>query len=242
MTGRSSPSLAGRLKGAYENLPLPLPVVAGLAVDALLARLHPLPLPGSRSLHRTAGLGLLLAGVGLNLWALAERRRHSAGPFELEQPEELVTSGPYAVTRHPMYVGWWLIQLGAGTAAGSAWVLATLPAEVLAEHPGVLREEAKLAERFGRTYPDYAEEVPRYLGIPVRYDRPRLRGGQLAAPPIAGAHGSVMSGLITRLAQSAPSRSSSAESAARPRPSSRPRAGPHNVRWSWLRQHLNHRR
>ncbi|WLQ05030.1 methyltransferase family protein [Arthrobacter oryzae] len=169
MTDRSAPSLAGRLKKAYENLPLPLPVVAGLALDALLARRRPRPLPGSRSLHGVAGAGLLLAGVGLNIWALAERRRHSAGPFELERPEELVTSGPYAISRHPMYVGWWLIQLGAGTLAGSSWVLATLPAEILVEHPFVLGEEAKLAELFGRSYPDYAERVPRYLGLPVRH-------------------------------------------------------------------------
>ena len=168
-TERSAIATARRLKGVYENLPLPLPVVAGLALDFLLDRLRPKPLPGSRSLHRLAGAGLLLAGVGLNLWALAERRRRSAGPFELERPEELVTSGPYAITRHPMYVGWWLIQLGAGTLAGSRWVLTTLPAELLVEHRGVLREEAMLAELFGRSYPDYAEKVPRYLGLPLRH-------------------------------------------------------------------------
>jgi len=167
VTGRSATSLASRLKEVYENLPLPPSQATGLALDFLLARLRPLPLPGSRSLHRMAGQGLLLAGVGLNLWALAERQRRSAGPFALERPEELVTSGPYAITRHPMYVGWWLIRLGAGTLAGSSWVLATLPPEVLAEHRFVLREEAMLAELFGRSYPDYAEKVPRYLGLPM---------------------------------------------------------------------------
>jgi protein-S-isoprenylcysteine O-methyltransferase Ste14 len=166
VTDRSPASLAGRLKGVYENLPLPLPVVAGLALDALLARRRPWPLPGSRSLHRVAGAGLLLAGVGLNIWALAERRRHSSGLFELERPEELVTSGPYAITRHPMYVGWWLIQLGAGTLAGSAWALAMLPGELLLEHRFVLDEEATLADLFPQSYPDYAGKVPRYLGLP----------------------------------------------------------------------------
>jgi protein-S-isoprenylcysteine O-methyltransferase Ste14 len=161
--------LANRFKAAYENIPLPPGQATGLAVDFLLTRLRPWPLPGPRFLHGTAGLGLLLAGVGLNVWALAERRRRSAGPFELERPEELVTSGPYAFTRHPMYVGWWLLRLGAGISAGSAWVLATLPPEVLAEHHYILREEAQLAELFGRTYPDYAEKVPRYLRLPAMY-------------------------------------------------------------------------
>jgi protein-S-isoprenylcysteine O-methyltransferase Ste14 len=161
---RSAATLARRLQEAYENLPLPAPTVAALALDLLLHRLRPMPLPGSRPLHRLAGGALLLAGVGLNLWALAERRRRSAGPFALEEPQELVTSGPYAVTRHPMYVGWWLIQLGAGTMAGSAWVLVTLPAELLVEHRYVVAEDNELAGLFGQSYAEYAARVPRYLG------------------------------------------------------------------------------
>lgn len=166
--GMATTSRTARWKELYENLPLPLPVLAALALDLLLDRLRPVPLPGSRSFHRTAGAGLVFAGVGLNLWALAERRRRSEGPFALERPEELVITGPYAITRHPMYVGWWFIQLGAGTLAGSSWVLATLPAEFLVEHRSVLGEEAMLAELFGRSYVEYAERVPRYFGFPVR--------------------------------------------------------------------------
>lgn len=165
MTRTSASSLAGGLKEHYDNLPLPLPIVAAISLDLLLHRLRPLPLPGSRSLHRTAGAGLMLAGAGLNFWALGERRRHSTGAFALERPEELVITGPYAITRHPMYVGWWLIQLGAGVFAGSSWVLGTLPAELLVEHRGVLNEEANVAELFPESYPEYAERVPRYLGV-----------------------------------------------------------------------------
>jgi protein-S-isoprenylcysteine O-methyltransferase Ste14 len=164
MTQPSPSSLARRMKEHYYNLPLPLPIVAAMSLDLLLHRLRPLPLPGSRSLHRTAGAGLVLAGVGLNLWALGERRRHSTGPFALERPEELVIAGPYAITRHPMYVGWWMIQLGAGVFTGSSWVLATLPTELLVEHHGVLKEEAETVELFPESYPEYAERVPRYLG------------------------------------------------------------------------------
>ena len=160
--------LVQRGKDLYGNLPLPLPSLAAMVLDLLLGRLRPVPLPGPRSLHRSAGAGLVLAGVGLNLWALAERRRRAAGPFALERPEDVVTTGPYAITRHPMYIGWWLIQLGAGTLAGSSWVLATLPAEVLVEHRSILGEEAMLAELFDRSYLDYAERVPRYFGSPFR--------------------------------------------------------------------------
>ncbi|MGX9900122.1 methyltransferase family protein [Arthrobacter sp. SA17] len=137
-------------------------------MNLILDRIHPAHLPGSPALRRFAGSGLLFAGVGLNLWALAERRHHSTGAFELERPEALVTSGPYAMTQHPMYVGWWFIHAGAGTLAGSAWVLATLPAAVLAEHPGVLREEAATAAIFGQAYAEYTERVPRYVRLRFR--------------------------------------------------------------------------
>jgi protein-S-isoprenylcysteine O-methyltransferase Ste14 len=159
-------ALAARLKSVYDNLPLPAPVVAAMALDLLLARLRPLPLPGSRAVHKAAGAGLLIAGVGFNGWALAERRRRSAGRFELERPEDLVVTGPYAVTRHPMYVGWWLIQLGAGALAGSSWVLVLLPAQLLVEHRFIVAEESALTELFPKSYAAYAERVPRYLGLP----------------------------------------------------------------------------
>ncbi|PTT65749.1 methyltransferase family protein, partial [Arthrobacter sp. HMWF013] len=102
----------------------------------------------------------------LNLRALQERRRRTVGRFALERPEELVTTGPYGLTRHPMYVGWWFIRLGTGLLAGSAWTLVTLPVLSLAGHPEVLREEALLARLFPESYPAYAGRVPRYLGFP----------------------------------------------------------------------------
>jgi protein-S-isoprenylcysteine O-methyltransferase Ste14 len=69
------------------------------------------------------------------------------------------------VTRHPLYLGWWLIHLGIGVCRGSAWVLATLPLAVLAEHPLVLAEEAELARRFGDDYDSYRVRVARYARI-----------------------------------------------------------------------------
>jgi protein-S-isoprenylcysteine O-methyltransferase Ste14 len=96
-------------------------------------------------------------------WALTERHRESTEPFDLERPDSLVTGGPYRRTRHPMYVGWWLLHLGLGLLQRSAWVLATLPAAILAEHTAVVAEEADLLERFGGEFQGYAARVRRYL-------------------------------------------------------------------------------
>lgn len=107
----------------------------------------------------------MLAGGVLTGWALVERQRHEAGEFDLERPQTLVTTGPYALSRHPMYVGWWLIHLGFGALRGSAWVLLTVPPAILLEHRAVLTEEYRLVQAFGSQFLRYAERVPRYLPL-----------------------------------------------------------------------------
>uniref|UniRef100_UPI002F94E20C methyltransferase family protein n=1 Tax=Terrimesophilobacter sp. TaxID=2906435 RepID=UPI002F94E20C len=134
-----------------------------MAAAVLLERLRPARLPGPRSAHRAAGQALMAAGCALTGWALSERRRHAAGGFDLERPQTLVTTGPYALSRHPMYVGWWLIHLGFGVLRGSAWVFFTVPSAVVAEHRAVLAEERRLVQAFGRQFLSYAERVRRYV-------------------------------------------------------------------------------
>jgi protein-S-isoprenylcysteine O-methyltransferase Ste14 len=175
------PNPVRRAIAVYENLPLP----AGSAVGALavlaLERIRPAPLPGPSVLHRTAGVVVLAAGCALNVWALIERRRRTTGAFRLEQPQSLVTTGPYAFSRHPMYLGWWLIHLAVGLLRGSAWVVATLPVAVMLEHlGGSLVEERELGRRFGAEYARYAERVPRYAGVGVgaRRRHRRVRAGR----------------------------------------------------------------
>lgn len=88
-------------------------------------------------------------------------------------PERLVTSGPYASSRHPMYVGWWLIHAGVATSRGSAWPVVTMPLGMLVEHFGVVWEESMLLQEFGSPYADYQRNVPRYVGIWGRRRPPR---------------------------------------------------------------------
>jgi protein-S-isoprenylcysteine O-methyltransferase Ste14 len=152
-----------RAAAIVENLPVPPGQVVGIAVGIVLDHVRPARIPGPRLLHQAAGITSLAAGCALNVWALRERRRRTTGEFQLEQPQSLVTTGPYAMSRHPMYVGWWLIHLGVGVMRGSAWVAATVPAATLAEHRGVLAEERILDREFGDEFARYRGRVPRYL-------------------------------------------------------------------------------
>lgn len=180
MAGQLTLTLAA-VRAAALNTALPPGQVVGVALATLLTRMFPARLPGARAIHRIVGGAAVSAGVGLTAWAIRERSRHAVGAFELERPESLVTSGPYALNRHPMYVGWWLIHLGAGFFSGSAWVLVTAPAAILAEHPAVLAEERVLAKTFGADAERYAATVPRYFRGFVR--RGNLRSAVIGQRP-----------------------------------------------------------
>src|SRR5579863_5714970 len=75
--------------------------------------------------------------------------------------ESLATSGPYAHTRNPLYLGSLLIGIGFAVAARSWWVGAVLVVMFFAIYLPVIRdEEAFLRQKFPE-FEDYARRVPR---------------------------------------------------------------------------------
>jgi protein-S-isoprenylcysteine O-methyltransferase Ste14 len=141
-----------------RNVPVPEASLAGIALGAALEQVRPWGLPGFRSVRRLVGWSIVAAGSVVVAGSLK-----AAGSTDLAAPERLVSSGPYALSRNPMYVGWALLQLGTGVAAGSGWILATLPVVGAAVHRDVLREERQLEKKFGDEYQQYCATVGRYL-------------------------------------------------------------------------------
>ena len=112
-----------------------------LAVAALwLAR------PTWTSLAIGAAVGA--AGEAIRIWAAGH----------LEKGREVTTSGPYAMTRHPLYLGSTVMGVGFAIAAGSALVAAlVLGYLVVTIFAAVRSEEAHLTEKFGSAYPAYRD-------------------------------------------------------------------------------------
>jgi protein-S-isoprenylcysteine O-methyltransferase Ste14 len=104
------------------------------------------------------GGALAAAGVAL--------RAYAAG--YLAKNQKLATSGPYAHTRNPLYLGSALIGAGFAVAGGN-WFLAIAFVGLFAAiyWPVMRREEGYLRRQFGEVYADYAQHVPLFL--------PRLR-------------------------------------------------------------------
>jgi protein-S-isoprenylcysteine O-methyltransferase Ste14 len=150
--GNSSPSWR------WDNIPLPEPHVAGILTSGVLHLTRPWRLPGSRRLYGSAGW--TLAGIGIAISALAVR---AASDVALERSSTLISTGPYALSRNPMYIGWTLLYLGAVLATRNAWMVASLPIVVSLVHREVLREEQILEQAFGEEYLRYQKLVPRYL-------------------------------------------------------------------------------
>lgn len=116
------------------------------------------------ALGRPIGSALALLAAGLFVAAI--RELWEAGtPVPGHRPTTVVVrTGPYRITRNPIYLALSLLHLGVAAWFGSAWLLATLVVSVtLIAAVVVPREERYLEKRFGPAYLDYKASVPRWL-------------------------------------------------------------------------------
>jgi protein-S-isoprenylcysteine O-methyltransferase Ste14 len=116
----------------------------------------------ARPTWRFVALGAVLIVPGLLIRAL------SSG--HVRKNEVLATSGPYAYTRNPLYLGSLLIGVGFAVAARSWWVGVALVVMFIAIYLPVIRgEETFLRSKFPE-FEEYARRVPRTLPRIVRPD------------------------------------------------------------------------
>jgi protein-S-isoprenylcysteine O-methyltransferase Ste14 len=147
--------------------PPPLLYLGALIVGAGLERLWPLSAPGDVWTGwpvRALGGLLVLAGAALG-FAARRRFKAAATPVEPWKPTTaLVTSGPYARTRNPLYLTLTLVYLGLGLLFATPWILLLVPPLLLVVQEGVIkREERYLEARFGEDYRRYKAQVRRWL-------------------------------------------------------------------------------
>ena len=106
-----------------------------------------------------------LPAVGIALWALLTFRRADTAIEPWEPARHLVTHGPYAYTRNPMYVSLTLLTAAIAIALDLPWALLMVPVAVLVTDQHVIaREEIHLRHMFGSAYRDYCTRTRRWLG------------------------------------------------------------------------------
>jgi protein-S-isoprenylcysteine O-methyltransferase Ste14 len=111
---------------------------------------------------RAAGLVLLVAATAFAIWArVALGTMWSAAPT-VKREHQLRTTGPYGITRHPIYTGMLGMLLGSLLLSGGRWVIAFPVYLVLLEVKIRVEEKLMLAE-FPDEYPRYRQRVPQLV-------------------------------------------------------------------------------
>lgn len=140
---------------------------AGMALLALgLHWAMPLPWPAGagRMVLAAAGLCLACAAIALDVTAALAFRRHRTTIMPHRGATALITDGPFAKSRNPIYLANTMLVAGAGLLFGIGWLLLAAPAAAfLTGKLAIEREERHLSARFGTAWEQYAARTPRWL-------------------------------------------------------------------------------
>jgi protein-S-isoprenylcysteine O-methyltransferase Ste14 len=137
-------------------------LLAGFALGAAA----PLPWPAGdlREFLFSTGLLMAAAAFGIDIWAARTFRSHNTSILPHRGATALITDGPYAYSRNPIYAGNLLLIVGVGLLVGQAWHLLLAPiAAVLFQRLAIEPEESHLEAKFGEAWQAYAAEVRRWV-------------------------------------------------------------------------------
>ncbi|MBI2104323.1 MAG: isoprenylcysteine carboxylmethyltransferase family protein [Candidatus Omnitrophica bacterium] len=136
-----------------------------LLIYPLIPALFLMAATTERQLH--IGIVLAVVGMGIRLWA-----NGYVGHVKVNWTQKwrgdakvgtLITAGPYAYIRHPLYFGSLLIAVGVLVIVGRLWLsLIALGSLLIVYHRKIVREEALLRDEWGPVYARYQQAVPRY--------------------------------------------------------------------------------
>jgi protein-S-isoprenylcysteine O-methyltransferase Ste14 len=108
----------------------------------------------------------MVAGYFLYKFSTAYRVKHGGGgPGEKweKQPQKLITIGPYAFTRNPVYLGHLIFLIGLALTLRSLFAAILAAVVAVAFHRRIINDEKRLAGVFGQEYFEYKSHVKRWI-------------------------------------------------------------------------------
>jgi protein-S-isoprenylcysteine O-methyltransferase Ste14 len=147
------------------KVPPPVYALAAVALMWLLDKKYPV-LETTQQWPMIVGGVLILVGILIDVLSIVQFRqaRTTVNPLRPETSSTLVTSGFYAHSRNPMYVGLLFSLVGVTLLLRSLTPLLVLPLFVLiVTMLQILPEEKALATIFGEEFQYYKQRVPRWL-------------------------------------------------------------------------------
>lgn len=101
-----------------------------------------------------AGAFVAIIGLGIRAWASGHLRKN----------QELTTSGPYAHTRNPLYLGTFLLGIGVAVGGGALWFIGLFVALYLLIYvPVMIAEADTMRDLFSEEYQHYSSQVPLFV-------------------------------------------------------------------------------
>lgn len=148
----------------HPNLPVkpPLVFIATLLIGLLVDWFKPMPARPDR----WGGLGIIFCtlAVALIAWAWLVLKRHRTDVRPWKPTTTIVQSGPYGLTRNPIYLGFALLQVGIGLWSDKlAVLLMTVVGIAITNNVIIAREESYLFRKFGAEYDRYLNQVRRWM-------------------------------------------------------------------------------
>lgn len=140
-----------------------IPFLAAIALQLVV----PLSLPSGFLALAVIPAGAALIIVGVALVVLARREFAQRGqPTDPGRPtSSIVTTGVFALSRNPIYLGAVCFLAGIALSADLPWVLVLLlPALIACHYILIAPEERYLAAKFAEEYRAYAASVHRWIG------------------------------------------------------------------------------
>lgn len=148
------------------RIPVPWVFVLGYLIGAGIEQI--VPVSTGRSVRGnvtfTAGVTTFVIGMALAAWGWTTFFRARTTTVPGEASSSLVTWGPYAFSRNPMYLGLAIAYVGEALIQRQVWPALVLPLVIAYVSFVVIPlEEAKLVEVFGARYAEYRLRVRRWL-------------------------------------------------------------------------------
>jgi len=137
-----------------------IPLVIGLIIEYFL----PFRILSNQETAEVIGWPLVVASILLGAWAMKTMRGAGESEDFREPTNKIVTAGPYAFTRNPMYVSLNMLYVGIAFLVNTAWLILFWPfAFAFMYYKVILREEEYLEKKLGKEYSRYKSKVRRYL-------------------------------------------------------------------------------
>ena len=113
------------------------------------------------------GVALCLLGFSLAIYARRHLGRNWGLPMSRKEQPELVTSGPYALIRHPIYTGLSLAMLGSALGVNIVWLLLLVLVGAYFIY-SARREETVMLQLFPEQYAAYRARTGMLVPCPLR--------------------------------------------------------------------------